>query len=336
MRLTLGLRQAATAAAVVLCSLAGSAAAQSTSPRPHQRAIDEHLALLMSRAYEKLDRAAEEARTKELTTSDGQPLLSSIYGGTAGCACQEQLVEELWLVRKQRLDEWIKRNPGSTTARLSLAAFPVKYAWMARGSGYSNTVSEEAWKLFRQRVEEGRKALESLDAKTKQDPGWYEVMLDVGLSQGWPREKYDAIFLQGVEKYPYYIPLYFSRMQFHGPLWYGSVEQAKRVADDAVARTRSRWGEILYARLNWLMMNDQMFWSGQTDWPRMKVGFEQLVKAHPDPWNFNNFGYFACLAGDFKTLSGLLPKIGDQPIVLAWESDINVYQECRKMAGRVR
>jgi hypothetical protein len=329
------LHQSATAAAVALCLVVADAAAQSTSPRPLQRATDEHLALLMSRAYDKIDRAAEEARAKQLSLSDGQPVLTAIYAGAAGCACGNRLTDELWQVRKQRLEEWLKLKPDSTTARLSRAAFLVKYAWMARGGGYANTVNPEGWKLFRERMEEGRKALESLDAKTKRDAGWYEMMLDVGLSQGWPRDKYDAIFFEAVEKYPYYTPFYFSRMQFHSPRWYGTAEEAKRVADDAVERTRSRWGEILYTRLNWAMMDYQMFRNGQADWPRMKTGFEQLVKAYPDPWNVNNFGKFACLARDYRTLSALLPKIGDTPIVLAWENDINYFQQCRAVTAKM-
>ena len=104
-------------------------------------------------------------------------------------------------------------------------------------------------------------------AKTRQDPGWYELMLDVGASQGWPREKFDAVFFEGVSKYPYYSPLYFTRMSYYSPRWYGSVEEGKRVADDAVERTRSRWGEIMYARLNWAMMDIRMFKTGQADGP---------------------------------------------------------------------
>ena len=321
--------------AVLLCLLAGSAAAQSTNPRPLQRATDEHLALLMSRAYDKLDQVADEARTKQIALSDGQPLLNAIYAGVIGCGCGNQLNEELWQVRKQRLDEWAKRKPGSVTARLAVAAFPVKYGWMARGGGYAGTVSPEGWKLFRERIEEGRKALEALDAKTRQDPGWYELMLDVGASQGWPREKFDAVFFEGVSKYPYYSPLYFTRMSYYSPRWYGSVEEGKRVADDAVERTRSRWGEIMYARLNWAMMDIRMFKTGQADWPRMKTGFEQMTKEYPDAWNLNNFAKFACIARDQETLTALLPKIGDAPIVLAWENDVNFYKGCRSWAATV-
>jgi hypothetical protein len=329
------LRLGAVIAAVVLCLLSGTAAAQSISPRPLQRATDDHLALLMSRAYDKLDQAADEARAKQTPLSDGQPLLAAIYAGVIGCGCGNQLNEELWQVRRQRLEEWAKRKPHSVTARLAVAAFPVKYAWMARGGGYAGTVSPEGWKLFRERMEEGRKALEALDAKTKQDPGWYELMLDVATSQGWPREKFDAIFLEAVAKHPYYPPFYFIRMQFYSPRWYGSAEEVKLVAEDAVERTRSRWGEIMYARLNWTMMDVRMFKSGQADWPRMKAGFEQMTREYPDAWNINNFAKFACIARDQETLSALLPKIGDAPIVQAWEDEIAFYKGCRSWASTV-
>lgn len=326
---------AARLAAVALGLLAATAAAQSHSPHPVQRAIDNHFALLMSRAYDKLDRAAEEARANHLMVSDGQPLLSAIYAGTAGCGGGDQVNDELMLVCKERLDEWLKLKPHSITARLSRAAFPVSHAMMARGNGYAHTVSPEGWKLFRQRIEQGRKALESLDPMTRQDPGWYAMMLAVGLAQGWARGRYDAIFFEAVERYPYYTPFYFNRMSFYSAHWYGSDEEAKRVADDAVARTRSRWGESLYARLHWAMMDHDMFSSGRTDWRRMKAGFEKIVKDHPDPWNVNSFGKFACMAEDSRTLFALLQKVGEKPIIQAWDSNIDYYRHCRAVAAKV-
>lgn len=320
-----------------LCVLAAAnATAQSTNPRPLQRAADDHLMLLMSRSYDKLDQLSEQARAKDLALSDGQPLLTAVYAGVIGCECGNQLNDELWQVRKQRLDEWLKRKPDSVTARLAVAAFPVKYAWMARGGGYARTVSPQAWKLFAERMEEGRKSLAAVDARTRQDPGWYEMMLDVALSQGWPAERYDAIFFEAVEKYPYYTPFYFSRINFYSPQWYGSAQAEKRVIDDAVARTRSRWGEVLYARLNWSTSDFNMFRSGRVDWPRMKAGFEQMIKEYPDPWNLHNFAKFSCYADDLKTLSTLLPRITPEPVVAAWQNDPEYYRRCTAAAAKLR
>lgn len=304
------------------------ASAQSINPRPLQRAMDEHLALLMGKAYDKLDQAADEARARNLPLSDGQPLLTAIYGGTVGCGCGNQLNDELWQIRKQRLEEWSKRKPQSLTARVSLAAFPVKYAWMARGGGYSHTVSPQGWKLFGERIEEGRKSLEALDPKAKDDAGWYEYMLEVALSQGWPPDKFDALFLKAVERHPYYLPFYFTRMSFYSPRWYGSDKEAKRVVEDAVSRTKSRMGETLYARLYWSMQDPEMFKTGRVDWSRMKSGFEHMVKDYPDRWNINNFAKFSCMAADHSTFISLLPKIGGL-IAQAWDDDLSSFARCR-------
>src|SRR5262245_50156788 len=82
------------------------AVGQSTHPRPFQRAADEYFALLMSRSFDALERAAAEGR-KGAALSDGQPRLAALYGGTAGDAIQ--LTDDLWKLRLQRLEEWKSR-----------------------------------------------------------------------------------------------------------------------------------------------------------------------------------------------------------------------------------
>ena len=312
------------------------ARAQFTNPRPILRAADEHLALLLSRAYDRLDKAADDARANASKTSDGQPLLGAIYQATGGCNCGNQLTDELWRVRKERLEEWRKRNPGSITASVSLATFPLRYGWFARGGGYANTVNKEGWQLLRERVEEARLALAALDAQAKADPGWFDAMLEIATSQGWPRERFDALLEQAVRKYPDYLPFYFAAAVYYAPRWYGSVEELRRVVEDATERTRPRMGQTLYARLNWALETEDMFKDGQTDWKRMKAGFERMVKDYPDPWNVNNFARFACEAGDWATVRRLATTIGDKPIAMAWYNDLKYYAECRDQAARVR
>ena len=93
-------------------------------------------------------------------------------------------------------------------------------------------------------------------------------------------------------------------------------------------------GEILYARLNWSVSTNDMFRNGQTDWKRMKAGFERMVQDHPDPWNVNNFAKFACVANDWETVKNLTATIGEKPIVMAWFDDLEIYTACRTRAQR--
>src|SRR5207302_9658284 len=129
------------------------ATAQFNHPRPMQRATDEYFALLLKRDFAGLERIADEARRMDSRISDGQPVLAALYEGTAGCACGNRLTDELWQLRRSRLDEWRKAFPESLAARVASAAFPVYYAWFARGNNYAGSVGDEAWRLFNGRME---------------------------------------------------------------------------------------------------------------------------------------------------------------------------------------
>jgi hypothetical protein len=59
----------------------------------------------------------------------------------------------------------------------------------------------------------------------------------------------------------------------------------------------------------------------------MKSGFERMISDYPDPWNVNNFAKFACIAGDGATLFRLTERIGDRPIMAAWQS-AEYYGQC--------
>jgi hypothetical protein len=327
------MKSAATAVALLMLWAALPAAqAQFTHPRPLQRAIDEHQALLLARAYDKLDKVADEARARNLRTSDGQNLLAALYRGAAGCTYGNQFTDELWKVRRERLEEWRARNPASITARVSLARYPAQYGWFARGCGFAPTVSESAWKLFRERIEEGRIALAGLDAHAKSDPGWFEGMLDVAIAQHWPRARFDALFEEGVARHPDYLPLYFAAASYSAAKWHGSDDEQRRLIAALTERTRPAMGESLYARLHWTHQSRDMFKSGRTDWTRMKAGFERIQRDYPDPWNLNNFARFACLAGDPATVRQLTAAIGDKPVAAAWLDDLQYYATCRRWA----
>ncbi|HKW36246.1 MAG TPA: hypothetical protein VJO54_00385 [Burkholderiales bacterium] len=299
-----------------------------------QRSIDEYQALLLQRAYDDLERAAVEARTNASLISDGQPRLAAIYGGTAGCVCGNQLTEELWKLRGERLREWRDRHPESVTARVALATYPLRYGWLLRGGGYSSTVSQDASKQFASLVENARNALTGLDASTKEDAGWFEAMLDVAVAQGWPRDRFDALYEEAVRRHPGYLPLYFSAASYYSPKWYGSVKDLQQFIDRAVDATRSKMGETLYARLVWA--ESGAFHAAQVDWPRMKAGFERLIRDFPDPWNINHYARFACSAGDWETMAKLAKRIGDKPVAAAWSGGEHLYQICRKNAGAAR
>jgi hypothetical protein len=325
MRTALRTRALVGALALVTALAGGNALAQFSNPRPIGRASDEYLALVMKGAYADLDRAVEDLQRSAPKLSDGQPRLAALYEGISG---SNRFTEELWGVLRQRLEEWRTRNPKSTTAKIASAALPLRHAWFVRGGGAASTVSQSAWKIFEKGAEESRVALNALDGATKENPGWFDAMLDVARAQHWPADRFDAQYEEAVRKQPDYLPLYFKRAAYYSPQWYGSVEDLRRVIEEMVARAQPLMREVLYARLHWAMSTNEMFDSGRTDWTRMKAGFEGLIRDYPDPWNVNNYARFACMAQDWRTLERLSVRIGDKPIAMAWYGDGEMYAKC--------
>lgn len=323
--------------AVVAAFHGGLASAQFDHPRPFQRVSDEYLALLMKGAYDDLERASSNARKNASTISDGQPTLAALYGGVSGCVlsgCVNRLTDELWKVREQKLEEWRKRYPDSVTAKVALASFPLQYGWFARGSGYSSTVSEKGYALFSERLEKARRELEALDATAKHDPGWFVAMLDVAHLEGWPKPRFDALYEEAAREHPIYLQIHFVGATHYSPRWHGSWPEQRRFVERAVEITRGQLGETLYARLNWGPSTNQMFREGQVDWPRMKAGFERMIRDYPDPWNTNNYARFACMAQDWPTVSKLVAMIDKKPVAEAWLQDLQIYEGCRIQAEK--
>jgi hypothetical protein len=194
-------------------------------------------------------------------------------------------------------------------------------------------VSEEAWTLARQRIEEARVALEALDPAAKEDPGWADAMIDLALWQGWPRERFDALYEAAAAKHADFLSLHFGYENYYEPRWYGSPELRRRAIDRVVERTRATMGETMYARLQWASArSSDMFNNGEADWSRMKSGFERMTKDYPDAWNMNNYARFACWAGDWVTVARLSASIGEKPVDAAW-TDTGEYYRCRALAN---
>jgi len=325
------MRQIAILASTVIFFVACVPANAEVIEYPFEAVTQEYYKMLLDRKFEDLDNAAAESRKNNLTISDGQPKLAAIYGGVAGClsaGCNNRLHEADWQQRLQLLTEWRTKYPNSVTAEVAQAKVFLQHAYAIRGQGYANTVKNEAWPLFYKNIEAANLYLQRASTAAKQDPEWYATMLDVGVAQSWPQEKFNEIYLEGKKKAPSYLPLYFTASAYFAPRWHGSVSDLHNFIDDVVVFTQPKLGKTMYARLNWSLWTDTMFTDGQTDWNQMKAGFERMTTDFPDSWNVNNFAKFACLAQDGETVLKMEKVIGDHPIERAWWGSVANYRGC--------
>ena len=72
--------------------------------------------------------------------------------------------ENDWQALLAELQQWVNQKPKSVTAHIALASAYMDYAWLARGSGYADTVSSSGWNQFDSRVAKANQLLDDADA----------------------------------------------------------------------------------------------------------------------------------------------------------------------------
>jgi hypothetical protein len=265
-----------------------------------------------------LKRLVEEWNDPKCVSKDGQPTLMALSAGYASAIKGERD----WSRTYARIQELKKQFPDEAFVALAEASYWSSYAWNARGHGYSDSVSEEGWQLFRQRLEKAEDILTLTKSYSANLPPWYRDMIEVEGALGRPEEARAKIFLEGVRRYPSYYPIYFTMLNFLLPKWGGSWETVDKMVEWSVEHTKEVEGNSMYARLYWVVAGDpqvRLFKDTMASWPKMKLGFEDLMARHPQSkWNLNNFARFACMAGDGETFSALRRKIGKDVSGDAW------------------
>lgn len=297
---------------------------------PFQREVEKIQDLILAGEFEQLEKIQAESRQIDATISDGQPRLAAFYQGIIGCSqgCINTLLVPRFNFLYQRVQEWSRLYPQSIAPRVGRAGFFLGKAWLIRGGDLADSVDAKTMAAFVKAVQMANNDLHKLDSAYREDPGWYAAMLEIGLAQAWPRDEFMNLFDEATKKYPFYMPFYFTGAHYSAPRWYGSISMFHEFVEKAVNITRSKWGDMLYTRLNWALSTDTMFQDGQTDWPRMRDGFQRIINDYPDPWNFNHFVRFACLAEDWNTVITLSEKIKQKPLTVAWFGKPDRYFTC--------
>lgn len=200
--------------------------------------------------------------------------------------------------------EYREQVPGSAFAPI-LAAMQVHASgWRARGHGFSSTVTREGWALFQERSEQAWKMMKACKSKSDRLAIWYEQALNMGMDADVAPDELAALFDEGIQRFPGYHPLYFSYARQLSPRWGGDYEEADAFIKAEVAAKTNPDGEVLYARLYWLLDqygggSPDFFAESLVSWPRMRAGFDLLMEQFPKgAWNHANYVAFACRAED--------------------------------------
>jgi hypothetical protein len=132
-------------------------------------------------------------------------------------------------------DELKKSRIAPSLALQVQGKFNKDYAWDSRGNGWANSVTEQGWQLFEQRL---AKAAASLEQSWKLDPTDSDtavIMIDVELGQGQGRDRMELWFNRAMEANPDNYWACTEKLYYLQPKWYGTDEEMLKFGHECVA-----------------------------------------------------------------------------------------------------
>lgn len=109
---------------------------------------------------------------------------SSTDDGNGVSADPKSASESAWLRHLSVLRRWQSARPQSSTAVLALARAFTNYAWLARGTGYADTVTDEHAKVFHERVGEAKRLLSQYGPIVSRNPEFCCLMITIAMAEG--------------------------------------------------------------------------------------------------------------------------------------------------------
>ena len=89
----------------------------------------------------------------------------------------------MWELHEKIHADWEKAYPDSITARVATARFYVAYAWHARSTEYASKVTDEGWRLFKERLAKARTVLDQSKSLEPKCPMWWSASLNTEVFQ---------------------------------------------------------------------------------------------------------------------------------------------------------
>ena len=290
--------------------------------------------LLSNKRFADLDALIDRYNTLQYRLDDGRFKLSVI-----GLFFEQSLGANGESIDSE-LESWVKENPKSVGAAIAAATAWGNAAWRARGNGTANTVSREGWKLFHERLQRALAVLRQSESYASSNPLWYTEYMQVNLGLDVPLSEQLALYERGTKAFPEFFPLHMQMMVALLPQWQGSYKAEAAFIDLASAHSPPAVRAETYTRLWWRAnqltdLDVDIFRDMGASWPRMKEGFESLMKTYPNSrWNRSNFAVFACDAGDVNTYIRLRAELGEKIYANAFPPNVSIDVCDARAAGK--
>jgi len=242
-----------------------------------------------------------------------------------GLLWNQNLVNEYWPPIESTLSESYR---GSADAQFFLGVKSRKFAWTARGNGWADTVSDEGWKLFGERLavaETGFRNAWHLDPSRADVP---PEMIWMCIGRSHPRPEMERWFRRGQAVSEGSYELYNAKATYLMPKWHGSEDEVLEFGRQCLTDTNA----VKRARLTIVDIHEELEWyhrprdpeSGKASskvhlpyyrdpavWRDIRTAFERFFSEQLDSHGWHhNFALHAWRAQDWKILNAEIPKLG--------------------------
>lgn len=230
----------------------------------------------------------------EINGLDHSGMIEDAFSGLSAPADPD--LEQGWSALLARLESWEHDSPGSSLPKIAKVGFWINYAWQARGDGYAQTVGDQGWKLFGERL---NKALELQRKEIVPHPMWFVHGLILGRGLGADSSAQTAFFEEAIRQFPTFLPIYQQMQVYLLPRWHGAPGEWQQFAIWAARKA----GPELYVDL---YLNAEAFEGREVvendpliDWKFLREGFESKLKLGRLSWVVaNQYAARACARND--------------------------------------
>jgi hypothetical protein len=255
--------------------------------------------LLVQEDFTQLEKIAQQNRVEKGLLLGGRWKSYEFFATTAYPSSAD---EPGYGTRIELLKKWIAAYPESSAARISLAELYIYYAFLARGDGYADSVTDDQWKLFHERTALAVQSLMDASRLKERDPHWYAVWQMVGQNDAWSKAAMRDLLSQALTFEPGYYHFYRLHAQFLRPVWFGEPGEIQSFAEEVSSSRPEPNGSILYFQImsslacycNWSMRD-----LPHASWPKLRQGYIGLTQLYgTDNVAANRLAYFATMFGD--------------------------------------
>ncbi|MFP6581060.1 MAG: DUF4034 domain-containing protein [Candidatus Hydrogenedentota bacterium] len=135
---------------------------------------------------------------------------------------------------EQTYADWIQSDPESALPFLVRGQYYIDRAWEARGTGFSDTVSEEQFELLFNWLGKARVDLERAYKMNPKDPASSTHLIVVAMGSQLGKEIEQRYFSNAIESMAYYVSAYSAMLSCLQPKWGGSRESAKNFVETSL------------------------------------------------------------------------------------------------------